>query len=56
MFCPYIRKSYIKFTGIHYNSEQVEDGHLIIENFTNEECKKEECGVWNEGRCRYNEQ
>lgn len=55
MFCPYVRKSYIKFAGIHYNNEQIEDGHLIIENYTNEECKKEQCGAWYEGRCRYNE-
>lgn len=56
MFCPYVRKSYMRLTGIGYNEEMAENGSLVYEHFENEECKKEQCGVWFEGRCRYNEQ
>lgn len=56
MFCPYVRKTYTRMTGIHYNDDELEDGSIIHETYTNMECQKEQCGVWNEGRCRYNEQ
>lgn len=59
MFCPYVRKSYTKITGIHYfettDNVQVEDASIIHEHFENAECRKEQCGAWYEGRCRYNE-
>lgn len=55
MFCPYVRKTYTRATGIHYNEEEIEDGSIIYEQFTNMECQKEQCGVWYDGRCRYNE-
>jgi len=53
MFCPYVRKSYMRLTGIAYNDDMVENGSLVFEKYENEECKKEECGVWVEGRCKY---
>lgn len=56
MFCPYVRKTYTKITGIHYNEDEIEDRSIIHEEFSNMECKKAECGAWNDGRCRYNEQ
>lgn len=56
MFCPYVRKTYTRITGIHYNVDEVEDGSVIHEEFSNMECKKAECGAWNDGRCRYNGQ
>lgn len=53
MFCPYVRKTYCRFTGIHYNGDSIEDGSVICETFENAECLKEQCGVWYEGRCNY---
>lgn len=53
MFCPYVRKSYLRATAIHYNEDVVEDGSLVFEKYENQPCKKEECGVWNNGKCNY---
>lgn len=55
MFCPYVRKIYTRITGIGYNEDNIENSSIVHEIYTNEECKKEECGAWYEGRCRYNE-
>lgn len=55
MFCPYVRKTYTRLTNIHYNDDDIEDGSIVREMYTNAECKEEECGAWSEGRCRYNE-
>ena len=54
MFCPYVRKTYTRYTGIYYNEDNLEVGSLIHERYTNEECKKEQCGAWYKGKCRYN--
>lgn len=56
MFCPYVRKTYTRITGIGYDENCIENCSVIHEIFSNETCKKEECGAWYEGRCRYNEQ
>ena len=56
MFCPYVRKSYTRYVAIHYNEDEIEDGSILHEAYSQAECKKEQCGAWNEGRCRYNEQ
>lgn len=56
MFCPYIRKVWTRATYIDYDDEMVERGSVVSEYYINEECKKEECGVWSEGRCKYHEQ
>lgn len=55
MFCPYVRKTYTRLAIVHYNEDSIEDGSVIHEKYTNEECKKEKCGAWYEGRCRCNE-
>lgn len=55
MFCPYVRKSYLRATAIHYNEDVVEDGSLVFEKYQNETCKKEKCGAWCDGKCNYNE-
>lgn len=55
MFCPYVRKYYTRATLIDYDEENIEKGSIISEQYINEECKKEECGAWFDGRCRYNE-
>ena len=54
MFCPYLRKEYIRFTGISYNRDMLEDGSIIYEQYINKECKKEKCGAYYNGRCNYN--
>lgn len=57
MFCPYVRKTYTRVVKIHYDEElQQEDGSILHEQYANIECKKEQCGAWCDGRCRYNEQ
>ena len=54
MFCPYIRNTYIRAIAIGYNDEMIENGSVLIEKYINEECKREKCGAWYEGRCRFN--
>lgn len=54
--CPYVRRSYGKYTYINYDENGQENGSVILETSINEECKREKCGVWYKGRCRYNEQ
>lgn len=56
MFCPYVRKTYARLILIGYNQEQQENGSVLYEQYTNQECKQAECGAWYKGRCRYNEQ
>ena len=55
MFCPYVRKVWTRATHIDYDDEMIERGSIVSEYYINEECRKEECGAWYEGRCRYNE-
>lgn len=55
MFCPYVRKTYTRLVIIGYNQEQQENGSVLYEQYTNQECKQAECGAWHRGRCRYNE-
>lgn len=60
MFCPYVRKKYVRISGIHYKDEidsdvALEDGSIIYEEFENMKCKKDKCGVWNNGKCGYRE-
>lgn len=56
MFCPYVRNTYTRVVKIYYDEElQQEDGSILHEQYTNAECKKEECGAYFDGRCRYNE-
>lgn len=55
MLCPYVRKYYTRVTLIDYDEENIEKGSIISEQYINEECKKEKCGAWFDGRCRYNE-
>ena len=54
MFCPYVRSVYTRATMIDYDEDNIEVGSIISEQYVNAECKKEECGAWYEGRCRYN--
>ncbi len=54
MLCPYVRKYYTRTTLIDYDDENIEKGSIISEQYINERCKKEECGAWYDGRCRYN--
>lgn len=54
MFCPYIRKTHTVLTIIAYE-DNLEKGSLVQEYFTNEKCKKKECGAYHRGKCRYNE-
>lgn len=54
MFCPYVRKTFTRATIIHYNNDDIEDGSVVHEIYTNAECKKEECGAWNDGKCCFN--
>lgn len=53
MFCPYIRKSYTRLVGIHYDADGIEDGSLLHEEYRNIKCQKEQCGVWKDGHCNY---
>ena len=55
MFCPYVRNTYMRYTGIYYDENNLEKGSLIYEKYNNEECKENECGAWYNGRCRYKE-
>lgn len=58
MKCPYECKSK---TEIETWEQTVEDGHPTKGKtmrqfiFELEECKKEECGAWYDGRCHYKE-
>ena len=54
MFCPYVLKTYIKATIIDNDGNGNECGHIISEQYIHEDCKKEECGAWYKGKCRYN--
>lgn len=56
--CPYVRNSFTRLTIIKYDdkeSEPIEKGSLIIENYTNPECKREKCGVWHDGKYCFNQ-
>ncbi len=53
MFCPYVRKLCTRATIIKYNQDNIEEGSIVSEYYQNEECKKEQCGVWNEGKCNF---
>ena len=53
MFCPYVRNGCFRTTLIKYDENGSEIGSVIGENYTNSECKKEECGVWHNNRCNY---
>ena len=52
--CPYVTKYCTRATIIAYDEDMIEQGSIISEQFVNEECKKEQCGAWYGGRCRYN--
>lgn len=56
MFCPYVKRGWTRGTVISYNEEGQETGSIISESYIIEECKKEECGVWHDGRCKYNDE
>ena len=57
MICPYVQNSHVLIQKNARNEEFAEliDACNIIEYWGNMTCKKEECGAWYEGRCRYNE-
>ena len=55
MFCPYVVKTCIKAVVIGYDEENIEKGSIVSEQFIHEDCHKEQCGAWCEGRCTYNE-
>lgn len=54
MFCPYIRKYFTRAILINYDEDMIEQGSIVSEQYINEECKKEECGAWYDGKCHYN--
>ena len=53
MFCPYNQRKQVVITCFVYNENGQEIGSIVQNTFQNMECTKEQCGVWNEGRCRY---
>lgn len=57
MICPYLVKAHTRITGIGYKKEtpEMENGSVTVEVYNYMECKKEKCGAWHRGRCRYNE-
>ena len=53
--CPYVRRSDMRYAYINYNDDGVENGSLVVENYENEECQREKCGAWYDGKCNFNE-
>lgn len=58
MICPYIQKSLKQVTQtVHETDESYNEKRtqvVILEEYTQMECKKDECGAWRDGRCTYN--
>jgi len=55
MFCPYVRNGFGRATFIQYDENENENGSVIVETYTHAHCVKEECGVWYDGKCHYND-
>lgn len=61
IICPYIRKSlrYVKQYKNNLVSEESgivrSNEEVVIEEYAQMECKQEQCGVWHDGKCNYNQ-
>ena len=56
MKCPYaVDRRTVMQTSFEYNEEGAEVFRQTVENNTASfvECLREECGAWQDGRCRY---
>ena len=57
MYCPYaVNRQLVQQTTYEYNDDNYQTLQQTIEHNTAEfvECKKELCGAWHDGKCRYN--
>lgn len=58
MKCPYnIKIEQINQNTYEYNQDSNVEvhSHKLLENRIFTECYKEECGAWQDGKCRYKE-
>lgn len=58
MYCPYaVNRHLVQQTTYEYNDDNYQILQQTIEHNTAEfvECKKELCGAWHDGKCRYNQ-
>lgn len=59
MMCPYNRKTLKQVIQVDNDLVDEENGVLkssqsiIVEEYTPQECKKEECGAWKHDECCY---
>lgn len=58
MYCPYaVNRHLVQQTTWEYDESGNQTLQQTIEHNTAEfvECKKESCGAWHDGKCRYNQ-